>query len=261
MEADLQEDSDLDAMQSFKNVLQQRRVIMNALKNGSLSCLPGADGYADTQPVVNIVTGKSYDGVRLLLMKEHQKANGFPTAEYITELDFDKAQRARPDLCIRTGEQALSIQHLVQNEKTKEFCGKSSRLFNVDQVNNLLELKRWAEGKQQPEKKQKEAGAEILCTSTDPVKYLGQYFAAMSMGVKFNVNEKQAADFTKNLEGTVYKKIGTSLTTGKAMTNPFRLFDINNKALEHCRDIVRDARKAEQPNQKIEQRESQGVRR
>ena len=33
---------------------KEQEMIISALKNGTLACLPGADGFADTQPVVNI---------------------------------------------------------------------------------------------------------------------------------------------------------------------------------------------------------------
>jgi hypothetical protein len=76
------------AEQAFLTAVHQRNVIAEALKNGSLSCLPGKDGYADTSPAVNIANGTRYHGANLLCLKENQKQNGFPTAEYVSQKDF-----------------------------------------------------------------------------------------------------------------------------------------------------------------------------
>jgi hypothetical protein len=285
---ELEEKKDLSPDErAFLNAINQRKVIMEALKNGTLSCLPGADGYADTQPAVNMVSENVYHGVNLLQLKEHQKENGFPTGEYITAGMFDKAKQDRPSLYIRKGEKGVSI-HFSEKKETldangkPEYENKSVRLFNVAQASNPNALKNWVaqekilerqeyteymrshygEKWQPPVQKPKEPGPEVTCTSTEPAKYLGQYLAAVSMGGKFKVSPEQAAEFTKNMETAVYEKVGVSKKTGEEITNPFKLSRISNEASQHCKDTIRDARieakKIEQPEQKLEQQQSRG---
>lgn len=80
----LPENTSLKSMDSFLGAVHNYRTILGALRAGTLSCLPGRDGYADTSPVVNLVDGTAYNGLSLLLLKEHQHSNNFTTAEYAT---------------------------------------------------------------------------------------------------------------------------------------------------------------------------------
>ncbi|MDR3342361.1 MAG: ArdC family protein [Treponema sp.] len=68
-----------------------RKQFVAALDAGTLSCLPGKDGLADTLPARNAVNRTAYRGSSQLLLKIFQKQHGFPTAEYCT---FDQVQKA-----------------------------------------------------------------------------------------------------------------------------------------------------------------------
>ena len=188
---------------------KEQEMIISALKNGTLACLPGADGFADTQPVVNIVHDNFYHGANILCLKEHQKQNGFPTAEYLSEEQLydvyvyvDSAE-----LSIRYGEKGFPVNFDKFNEKTEEWERNSVELFNIEQTTNpgaihkYIDLRKKNDSSWKPqEPKQKAPGPVIECTSTDPEKYLGQYFAAVSMSGKFKVSPEQAAEFTQKLE-------------------------------------------------------------
>ena len=152
----------------------------------------------------------------------------------------------------------------------------------LHQANKPWELKAWVEQNRQkeqkeyvefmrthygekwqpPEAKQKEAGPEIVCTSTDPAKYLGQYFAAVSMGGKFKASAEQAAQFAQKMEEALYEKVGINQRTGEPYSNPFKLSKICNEASQHCKETIKEhrmeARKQEQPEQKLEQQLSRG---
>ncbi|MCL2382426.1 MAG: ArdC-like ssDNA-binding domain-containing protein [Treponema sp.] len=266
--------------QAFLNTVHQRKVIMGALKEGTLSCLPGPDGYADTKPAFNMATGKMYHGTNLLYLKEHQKQHEFPTGEYITAGYFDRIKKDNPDLYIRKGEKGVSIHFSEKNEENGEWEDKNVRLFNVAQTSKPWEVKAIMEviqkNEQQkyieymrsqygskwepPEAKVKEPGPDIACTSTEPAKYLGQYLAAVSMGGKFKASPEQAAEFSKNMESLVYEKVGVSQKSGEPTTNPFKLLHIGVEASGHCKEAIKEARmetqKMEQPEQKIEQQQS-----
>jgi len=257
--------------EAFRTASQQVITITEALKAGKLSCLPGEDGFADTKPAVNLVSGSFYHGTDLLFLKEHQKENGFPSAEYITYRQIENAKKDNPDLFIRKGQKGVSIYVSEVNEKTDEAYVKNYRLFNVAQLNKPSVMKEWAEQQQQkelqeklefmqkqygtnyklPEPSQKKPGPEIVCSSTEPAKYLGQYLAAVSMGGKFKASEEQAAEFAQKLEGSLLEK----MENGRI--NPFKFDKISVEASQHCKEAIRDARiEARKAEQQQEQTQS-----
>jgi len=285
--------------QAFMNAVHQRKVVAEAIKNGVLSCLPGKDGYADTTPAKNVLKqDKFYHGATLLYLKEHQRQNGFPTGEYIT---YDKIEQAKKedklDLYINKGQKGVSLHIREKNDVTGNFEDKHIRLFNIAQLNKPWEIKKWAEkqlekdeqerieymktykgSNWEPEpKKPKEPGPEIVCNSTEPEKYLAQYFAAVSMGSKFKVSPEQAAEFSEKMINALYAPMEPSVnketgeikppprnkTTGEIATNPFSLERISIKANEECKTFMRDLRiqtqNQNQPEQKQEQ--TQGFKR
>jgi len=256
--------------EAFLNALHQRKVITDAMKAGNLSCMPRADGFADTTPAVNLVNGTNYHGLNLLILKEHTRENGFPAAEYLTSEQIQKAKEVNPAISIRQGQKGVSIYVSEKNEETGDWENKSFRLFNVAQTNKPKELKIYAEQKQQEklaekeaylqtqygsgfklEPKKKETGPDVVCSSAEPEKYLAQYLAAVSMNSKFKVNPEQAAEFAQKMENTLYTKMANG------HTNPFVLSKISNEASSLCKDFIKEtkmeARKLEQPQQELTQ--------
>jgi len=295
-EFELKEDKEISSKElAFRNAVHQRRVVADAIKAGTHSCLPGADGYADTKPAYNIMRpDKFYHGATLLYLKEHQKQNGFPTGEYVTGYQVEKANKDGCDLYFDKGQKGVSLHVREKNEATDQYEDKHIRLFNVAQLNKPWEIKKWAEkqleieaqekieymktqkgANWEPEKKQpKEPGPEIVCTSTEPEKYLGQYLAAVSMGSKFKVSPEQAKEFSEKMvsalyapmEPTVNKETGEiikpapiSKTTGEISTNPFSLEKISIKANEECVTFMRDLRMQTQQQNQPEQKQEQAL--
>jgi hypothetical protein len=219
----------------------------------------------------------------MLYLKEHQKQNGFPTAEYATYQQIEKAKKDNPDLFIRQGQKGVSLHVSEKIEGTDNWEEKHIRLFNVAQLNKPWAFKEWVDQKHQeeeqkkqeylktqygegykpPEAKQKEPGPEIACSSTEPEKYLGQYFAAVSMGSKFKVSPEQAAEFSEKMVNTMYEKLmnknGEPVIgkEGQHVSNPFKLEEISRDANKFCKEFMRDLRiesqKQNQPEQKQEQ--------
>jgi len=263
----------------------QRKVVADSIKAGTLCCLPGADGYADTTPTINIMNpDKSYHGANLLYLKEHQRQNGFPTGEYITLEQINNAKKDNPDLFIRKDQKSISIHVSEKIEGTEEYQDKRIILFNVAQLNKPSVIKHWAEQKVEekaqekiaylktqygsnwkpPAPKQKETGPEIVCNSTEPEKYLGQYLAAISMGSKFKVSSEQAAEFSEKMINSLYepwinKNTGEPYLgkEGQSVTNPYKLEDISREAGNECKTFVRDLRISLQNQNKPEQKQEQ----
>lgn len=264
--------------EAFINALSQRKAIINALQGKTLSCLPGADGYADTTPAVNLMSGTHYHGANMLYLKDHQKQNGFPTAEYVTANQIEKAVKDNPGLAVKPGEKSVSIHWDEKNEETDKWENKSAKLFNIAQTSNPDGLKTYITEKKQeeyqqyldkkridfpgyqpPEPKPKEPVPDIECTSSDPEKYLGQYLAAVSMGSQFKVSPDQAVVFSQKMEYSIYEKLENG------HTDPFKLSKISNSASLYCRDVIKEAKMAmrneeyhQQQEQKLEQTQSLG---
>jgi DNA repair protein RadC len=262
---------------AFRNETWQRKVIADALKNNTCSCLPGADGYADTKPAVNLVIGTVYHGANLLFLKEHQKQNHFPTAEYATLSQIDRAKESNPSLFIIKGQKGVSVHTSVKNEETGEYDEKHIRLFNVSQLNKPQLFKKWAEDVRlekftnysqymqelhgdawkPPEARQKGPGPEIVCKSTEPAEYLGQYLAAVSMGGKFKASPEQGKEFAQKMVDSLYAKTEICKSgerQGELVSDPFKLTKISREASRHCKEVIKEIMR---PNITHEQKQEQ----
>ena len=259
----------------FLKALQERKVLMDALENGTLSCLPGTDGYADTTPAFNLMSPDGYKGDTLLYIKEHQKQNGYPTAEYITEHQIGKAKQDYPEIALKEEQQPVRFYFNEFNAETQKYAPKEIQLFNIAQTTNPQLLKDWvieqeekkiermktqfSESYKPPAPKQSVPAPDITCTSTEPKEYLGQYLAAVSLGGKFKVSKEQAAEFTQKLESLVYER------GDNGHTNPFALSKLASKANEECGNVIRDikmdyikSKREQTPQQQQEQTQSRG---
>jgi hypothetical protein len=245
---------------AFLNAIHQRKQIAESLKNGSHPCLPGADGCADTTPAVNLTTGTRYHGANLLYLKDFQKRNGFPTAEYATA---DAIKQS--GVYIKKGEKGVDINiSTLVDENTGQWENKTVRLFNAAQTTRPWELKKYAENLQAQkeqerqeflksqygdaykprEKKEKEPGPEISCSSTEPERYLSQYLAAVSLGGTFKASPQQAGEFVGKMQERLYER------NTEQHIDPFKLSKICNEAGVQCKEIIREIK---QPQPKQEQ--------
>jgi len=268
---------------AFKDTTWQRKVVADALKAGTLACLPGKDGYADTQPAVNLVSGKVYHGANLLYLKEHQRLNGYPTPEYVPSTQIDRAKKDHPELFIRKGERGVNIHWSEKNEDTGEWEDKSARLFNVAQLNKPALIKKWAEQQKldalaenleykrsqygtnwEPNgPREKSQGPDITCSSTEPKEYLGQYLAAVSMGSKFKVDPEQAKEFTSKMLDTLYEKTITPKAGDRKdelVADPFKLLKVSREASNYCVEFMKEMRSGpkQEQEQKQEHKRSRG---
>jgi len=278
------------------NATHQRKVIADAIKEGTLCCLPGKDGYADTTPAVNIMSpNKPYHGENLLFLKafQNQEQNGFPTAEFVTYHQIDKAREEGLDLYVMKGQKGVSL--IIGEQKDNgEWENKKIVLFNVAQLNKPELIKEWANKKIEeqaqkdleyqrirhgsgwtPPEKQKEHGPDVIvCSSTEPEKYLGQYLAAVSFGSKFKASPEQAAEFSEKMISSLYRPMEPKVnekgevireppknhSTGQPITDPFSLEKISRGANAECKIFMTQTRMTaatlSQPEQKQEQAQS-----
>ena len=230
---------------SFKYALTQRQKILESLGKGNLSCLPGQTGLADTSPVVNLTRETEYSGMNVLYLKEHQKQNGFPMAEYLTPHQLEKAKEFDPDLAIKQGEKPAHLLFSELNKETGKWDKKIVELYNIAQTNNPEQLKEWAILKHQEkvekmvsqfsesytDPKPKMGGAEISCTSTDPEKYIGQYLAAIQLGKDFKVSPEQAKEFSQKMDDSLNEKMDNGYP------NPFKLSEISIAASQFSKEF------------------------
>ncbi len=161
---------------SVINARVNRKNFMNALEDGSLACLPGADGKADVSVVKNVVNGTKYKGMTTLLLKNFSQLHGYPTNEYMTVQQLNKVNMEKElgwndRIRIKKGEHGINIDFSVPklDENGKEVkdpeTGKTvnekitAKLFNIAQVENPEKLAEWA--KEQAEARYEYAKAQV----------------------------------------------------------------------------------------------------
>lgn len=250
---------------SVINAKVNRKNFMDALENGTLACLPGADGKADVSDVKNVVNGTKYKGITTLLLKNFSKLNGFPTNEYMTVQQLDKVNMEKElgwndRLKIKKGSHGINIEFSVpkRDEKGNEVkdpeTGKTvnekitAKLFNIAQVENSEKLVEWA--KEQAQKRYEYAKAQtgdkwheakpeknrevVNATSSNPAQYLAEYFNAMEKGKDFTASKEIVYEFkTKTKEFIWEHKEGEER---KPHINPYNLnrlgYEVNKKLNE-----------------------------
>jgi hypothetical protein len=217
----------------------------------------------------------------MLYLKDFAAKNGFPSAEYVTSEQMERAHKDNPELAVRKGQHGVSLYVSEQKEGSNQYETKHIRVFNVAQTTKPWELKAWAEQKQQeniqehieflqqqyganfvpPEQKQRTPNPPaISCSSTEPEKYLGQYLAAVSMGSQFKASPEQAKEFAQKMEDRLFEKVGISQKTGNEITNPFSLSKISNEASAYCKQYMSELKqelKKQNQFQKPEQEQKQ----
>jgi hypothetical protein len=231
------------------NAKSDRKRIVAALDAGKLCCQPNENGYADTTPAKNLINDSLYHGTYQLLLKDHQKQNDFPTAEYGTFAQFDKASTAAgKEGVIKKGEHGFTI---TINDKGEL---KPIRLFNIAQAVHPDAVRVYAaqvslekqeylkqtKGENYREPNPRTGGAPIACVSTKPAEYLEQYFAALSLGREFKVTPQQSAQFAENMKNAIFEKGQTG------HINPYNLNVICNKASEFCKPFMREFAKIQE---------------
>jgi hypothetical protein len=229
-----------------KNVLWQRKVVMDALNNGKLACLPNERGFADTQPAVNLINNTTYNGTTFLYLKEVQRQQGFPTAEFVTREQIEKAGEARgKQAYIERGQKGITIPYKERDKTTGEWEPKHQTLYNIAQLTNPEVVRSYAREVQQEKERNGRAWAEqngktlrapwheneVQCTSSEPKEYLGQYLTAVSFGARFKVSRGQAAEFTGKTEKLIFEPS----QTGKP--NPMNLLKLSNEAGAYSKEF------------------------
>jgi hypothetical protein len=236
--------------QAIINAKYDRKKFIAALEDGTLACLPGADGLADTQAACNVINRTIYQGSGQLLLKDFQKQNGFPTAEFCTGEQIEKASGfAGKKIYIKEGERGVSLNFSLNGEPA------SIRLFNIAQVHNPELIRAYADHRaREQETYLREKYGEnyrpntnegskppVSCTSAEPEEYLGQYLAALTDGRKFKASPAQAEEFKQKTKEFIFEK------TPAGHINPFNLNRLGGKASTMCRQILPEIRETPGP--------------
>jgi hypothetical protein len=224
------------------NAKSDRKKFINALDAGTLACLPDQDGFADTKPAVNVVNNTIYRGSGQLLLKVFQRQNEFPTAEYCT---FDQLEKAndffgQKKAFLIKGSRGISLNFLIDGEQ------KSIRLFNIAQIRNPEVVRSYADhmaqakenylqqkyGDQYHPKANTVSGPAIICTSSEPSEYMGQYLAALSLGRQFRATAEQSVEFSAKAKDFIFEK------NEAGHINPFNLNRLGSRASHYCKEVI-----------------------
>jgi hypothetical protein len=253
---------------SFFLALEHRRLFYDTLKKGNFPLLPNAQGTVDATPAVNLVNNTVYHGPNVLILKAHQAAHGFPSAEYVSETQLEEASR-RAGLHGTTVPKPHAATLSVLDPEHPREDGKPAvkfiRLYNVAEAAHPEAVRELARAKSQERadrwmdwqaKKRDEAqargtewevrpyqegrraapGPAFKITKSDPEKYLGQVFAAMSLNSPCKSDTITAAKFTNQVVDYLYaKSIGKD---GKEHDNPYLLYQLGHQASKECKEII-----------------------
>jgi hypothetical protein len=226
-----------------------RKKIITALDTGTLCCLPDEKGLADTQAACNVVNRTIYRGSGQLLLKDFQKQNGFPTAEFCTVDQIEKASAFTGEkIYIKKGAKGISLNFSINGEQ------KSIRLFNIAQIHKPELIHAYADhrireretylqeryGENYHPKTTTANKPTLSCTSSDPDMYLGQYFAALSEGRKFKVSPKLAEEFKQKTKDFIFER------TSEGHINPFNLNRLGSRASNLCKQLLAEIRETPQ---------------
>ncbi|MDR1903910.1 MAG: ssDNA-binding domain-containing protein [Treponema sp.] len=233
-----------------------RKKFIAALDEGTLACLPGKDGMADTQAARNVVNRTTYHGSAQLLLKDFQKRNGFPTADFCTHDQMEKAAKfaGANTLYLKRGTRGITLNFQIAGEQ------KSVRLFNVAQIQNPKPVYAYAEhlaqtrentlrekyGDRYRPARNNAGGPPVMCTTSEPSGYLGQYLAALSLGRPFKATQEQAAEFTQRAKDFIFEH------NTQGHINPFNLNRLGSKASLYCKEFIPEIVR---PSQGPEQRQ------
>lgn len=275
----------------FDLARHHRTMLYDTIQNGTFPLLPDKDGRIDTSRPQNVVSGYQYKGPTILILKAHQAAHGFPTAEYVSENHLEEANR-RAGLHGTTLRNPHPVTISISDSANPDSNGKPSvkfiRLYNLaeaahpDAVRDLAgdravereqNFNAWQDKKAQEAPangetferrdyyppRQRESSYAYQVNQRDPEKYLGQVFTAMSLGTKnVHVNPAVSVNTVKdNLINYLYQR-DISKTTGKEIDNPFSIYSLGNKASAFCKENLKKIfTKPEQNNPQQSRTQSQ----
>jgi hypothetical protein len=258
-------------IEMFKEARKQRDIISKTLKDGTSCCLPGPNGYADTEPVLNITTGTAYRGANFLYLKEHQRKIAAPAGKYITEGQLEKAKLDIPGLSLKEGSAGVTL--YINERHNFENTVKNFKLFNIFQTTEPKKLEKWAEQKSLEKEKEREAFLrekygdfyeerpkkeapvpvlDIACSSTKPEEYLAQYFAAV--GGKFKASKEQGKEFSEKLLASLYEKMENGYT------DTFKLSRITNASSEITAQLRQPHKQEQKQEQELKHEKKHGFK-
>lgn len=230
--------------QAIISAKYDRKQFIAALDAGTLACLPDKKGFADTQAACNVINRTIYQGSGQLLLKDFQKRNGFPTAEFCTIDQIEKASAfAGKRIYIKKESKGITLSFLAEGEQ------KNVRLFNLAQLHDPELIHSYAEHRAREQEKYGEpsrppAGAAtkqaVSCTSSEPDVYLGQYLAALTEGRPFKVSAGLAEEFKQKAKDFIFER------TPEGHINPFNLSRLGGRATGICKEILSGNREAPQ---------------
>jgi hypothetical protein len=211
-------------------------------------------------PAKNLASGNIYKDVNQIMLKLEQRRNGNLTSEYVT---LEAAQRAfaynnkQGAPLLKEGAEAVVIMVYDKAEKKHGFV----KLYNIQQITDPFAVREHAvieEKRRQDEMRKNmesaglkyyEPGRElkpgsngvIMCKSTEPVAYLGQWKTAMAAHKDFRVTREQSESFTKACTEYIEK----SPNRANALTR--LVFDSNNYCKKHLKTLFQKKESPDRP--------------
>jgi hypothetical protein len=236
----------------------QVRTFVDALKEGKLPFQPREgtkdNSYCDTYAARNVIWDKNYHGINQLLLKVHQRENGYKTGDYLTKEMAEEAYKffgqnrgVSMDGVELLKKDAVPVVILTPDKGIPRF----QKLYNIDsfgdsqaiwqygvhkrkQEQENIKKKLEAEGKTYyPPKQKTHDNGVVVCKSTDPVKFIGQWEAACATGKGFKVTPEQNEAFVSACNEFISKPL-----EGGVQNSSYNLIKLMDASSKYCKEFI-----------------------
>lgn len=215
-----------------------RKTLVDAAKDGTLCCIPNEDGNVNTVPAANPTNNHMFEGINQLLAKQYAKNNNFESLYFITKSwikanGYNLLSNAKPF-------------PFLPNPKQRPFKSSYNVLYvHISQIEHgekIITDKSYGEdltsyGYEIPSTQKvpiiKNNIQEIICSSSHPEKYLGEYLAAIQCGAKFIATQERAQAFVQEFIDAIHEK------NEKRHTDIFKIESISEEAKNICKQILK----------------------
>jgi hypothetical protein len=213
------------------NSLYETNVFRSALSSGNLPLAPGKDGMADTRPVKNPLSGKTYTGMEAFMLKCQMKARGLEESGFVSMAGLkDSLKTLRSEGLILEKpllKKGASWSLATSVVEKRDAAGKITRSTHSRRVINLGETRYAEEIKAYSQRLGEKRGVSrtpgpvpgkkttLTCVSTDPAAVLGLYIAALETGRPFTITAVQYKSWSEKTSAWLNRPVPAQSLSGR----------------------------------------------
>ena len=179
-----------DGKLTFKPITKlQTEHILDLLEKQNLPFLPDKNGFCDTRPVRNALTGYEFTGINQILAKAYLHEKGLDGHNILT---FDQANKCGAGIEKNAKAFSLSFQDMSKRDENGKAKVVINHYFATSQVKRPEKL---------PSIEQNTQSKEVLLPSSpEPAQYLAGYLTCVKTGAAFTPSAEIAAKFSQKFK-------------------------------------------------------------